>query len=81
MQVCVGLIMIAACTMQVSFLLIGQKGLGIYISSGIGPPVDWRIVQMLCQRRRKTTNIAPTTLSAIQASSQSTFINEQPTCD
>jgi hypothetical protein len=34
-------------------------------------------------RRRITTNTAPTTLSAIQASSQTTFINEQLfiTCD
>jgi hypothetical protein len=29
------------------------------------------------QRRRKTTNTAPTTLSAMQAASQSTFLNEQ----
>jgi hypothetical protein len=36
----------------------------------------WRIVQILQQRQRKTTNTAPNTLSAVQASSQSTFINE-----
>jgi hypothetical protein len=40
-------------------------------------------VKILRQRRRKTTNTAPTTLSAIQAASQSPFINEQlySTCD
>jgi hypothetical protein len=44
---------------------------------------DWRIVQILRQRWRKTTNTAPTTLSAIRASSQSAIINEQfySTCD
>jgi hypothetical protein len=45
------------------------------IYSGFGPCFGWWIVQILRQRRRKTTNIAPTTLSAIQASSQFTFIN------
>ncbi len=33
------------------------------------------IMQILRQCRRKTTNTAPTTLSAIQAASQSNFIN------
>jgi hypothetical protein len=40
-------------------------------------PIGWRIVQILRQRRRKTTNTAPTTLSAIQAASFFTFINAQ----
>jgi hypothetical protein len=46
-------------------------------------PIGWRIVQILRQRRGTTTNTAPTTPSAIQAASQSTFINEQlySTCD
>ncbi len=48
-------------------------------------PTGWRIVQILRQRRGKTTNTAPTTLSfsAIQAVRQSTFITEQlySTCD
>jgi hypothetical protein len=46
-------------------------------------PIGWRIVQILRQRRRKTTNTAPTTLSAIQTASQSTLINEllYSTCD
>ncbi len=42
------------------------------ISSGIGPcmlPIGWRIVQMLRQRQRKTTNAESVTLSAIQAAS------------
>jgi hypothetical protein len=48
------------------------------ISSGIGPCFfGWRIVQILRQRRRKTTNTAPTTLSAKQAASQSTLNNAQ----
>jgi hypothetical protein len=34
-------------------------------------------VQILCQHQRKITNTAPTTLSAVQAASQSTFINAQ----
>jgi hypothetical protein len=40
-------------------------------------------VQILRQSKRKTINIAPTTLNAIQASSQSTFISEElfSTCD
>jgi hypothetical protein len=43
----------------------------------------WLIVEILRQRWGKTTNTAPTTFSAIQAASQSTFINEQiySTCD
>jgi hypothetical protein len=52
----------------------------LIISSGIGPCfpcIGWRIVQILRQRRRKTTNTATTTLSAIQAASQSTFVNTQ----
>jgi hypothetical protein len=40
-------------------------------------------VQILRQRQGKTANTAPTILGAIQAASQSTFINEQiySTCD
>jgi hypothetical protein len=44
--------------------------------SALAVPIGWRIVKILCQRRRKTTNTMQTTLSAIQAASQ-TFINEQ----
>jgi hypothetical protein len=46
-------------------------------------PIGWRIVQILRQRRGKTTNTAPATLNAIKEASQSTFINEQfySTCD
>jgi hypothetical protein len=36
-------------------------------------PIGWRIVQILRQRRRKSTNTAPTTLGAIQTSSKSTL--------
>jgi hypothetical protein len=35
-------------------------------------PVGWKIVQILRKCRRKTTNIVPTTVSAIQTASQST---------
>jgi hypothetical protein len=34
----------------------------------------WRIVQILRQRQRKMTNTGPTIPSAVQASSQPTFI-------
>ncbi len=63
---------------QVSLLLIGQQGLGHFFR-WYQPllPIDWRIVQILRQQRRKTNNKAPTALSALQAVSQSTFINEQ----
>jgi hypothetical protein len=36
-------------------------------------PIGWRIVQILRQRRRKSTNSAPTILNAIQTSSKSTL--------
>jgi hypothetical protein len=49
------------------------------LSSDIGPslPIGWGNVQILRQRRRKTTNAATTILGAIQAASESNFINEQ----
>jgi hypothetical protein len=55
---------------QVSLLLIGQQ-------VSVLLPIGWRIVQILRQHRRKTTNIAPATLSAIQEETQFTFINAQ----
>ncbi len=83
MRVCVGFIMLAACTVLNPGLNPGF--LASYWSAGSGHffryrpllPIGWRIVQILRQRRRKTTNTAPTTLTAIQASSQSTLINAQ----
>jgi hypothetical protein len=70
--------MFAECTIvQVSLLLIGQQGLGHFFRYRLLFPIGWRIVQILRQRRRETTNTAPTTISAIQAASKSTFINEQ----
>ncbi len=60
-----------------SLLFIGQQGLGDFFSYRSLLPIGWRIVQILRQRRRKTTNTAPTILSAIQAESKSTFISEQ----
>ncbi len=71
MRVCVGLIILAACIWVPAS----------YLSAGFGklPQVSAlasrRIAQILRQRWRKTTNAAPTTLSAIQAASQSSLIN------
>ncbi len=42
---------------QVPLLLIGQQGLGHFIRFRPLLPIGWRIVQILRQRRRKTTNI------------------------
>jgi hypothetical protein len=62
---------------RVSLLLIGQQDLGHFFGYRPLLPIGRRIVQILCQRWRKTANTAPTTLSAIQASSQSSFVNER----
>jgi hypothetical protein len=68
---------------QVSLPLIGQQDLVDFFRYRPLLPIGWQIEKILCQHRRKTTNTAPTTLNAIKASSQSTFINEQLnfTCD
>jgi hypothetical protein len=68
---------------QVSLLLIGQQNLVDFIRYRPLLPIGWQILQILRQRRGKTTNTAQSTLSAIQAASQSTFIKEQlySTCD
>jgi hypothetical protein len=58
-------------------LLIGQQGLVGFFRYLPLIPIGWSIVQILRQRCRKTTNAAPTNLSAIQASSQSTSTNKQ----
>jgi hypothetical protein len=62
---------------QVSLLRIGQQGLVDFFWHRPVLPIGWRIVQILRQRRRITTNTAPTNLRVIQASSQSTSVNEQ----
>jgi hypothetical protein len=62
---------------QVSSLLIGQQDLVNFFSNRPLLPSGWWIVQILRQRREKRKNKLPTTLSAVQAASQSTFINEQ----
>ncbi len=49
---------------QASLLLIGQQGLGDFFRYRPLLPIGWRIVQILCNRQRKTTNTAPTTLNA-----------------
>jgi hypothetical protein len=68
---------------EVSLLLIGQQGLGHFFRHRSLLPIGWRIVQILRQRWMKMTNAAPTNLSAIQAASQSTFVNAllYYTCD
>jgi hypothetical protein len=44
---------------QASLLLIGHQGLVDFFSYQPLLPIDWRIVQILRQRQRKTTNTAP----------------------
>jgi hypothetical protein len=73
MRVNVGLIML-----QVSLLLIaiGHRGLEFLQASELAS--FWlEDVHILRQRPGKTSNIAPTTLSAKQAASHSTSINAQ----
>jgi hypothetical protein len=62
---------------EVSLLLIGHQGLGHFFRYRPLLPFGWRIVKILRQLQRKATNTVPTTLSAIQAASQSTFIDRQ----
>ncbi len=50
--------------LQVSLLLIGQQGLVDFLRYRPLLPIGLRIAQILHQRRRKTTNTAPTILSA-----------------
>jgi hypothetical protein len=54
-------------------LCIGQQSLGDFFRYWPLLPLGWRIVQILRQRRRKTTNTAPIIVSAMQAASQSNF--------
>jgi hypothetical protein len=71
MPVCVGLTILAAGFLDSYWSAARFLKVSAFASHG------WRIVQILRQLRGTTTNTAPTTLSAIQAASQSTFINEQ----
>jgi hypothetical protein len=68
---------------QVSLLLISQQVLEHFFRYRSLLPIGWKIVQILRQRQRKTTNTLPTNFSAIQAASQSFFIDEKlySTCD
>ncbi len=52
---------------QVSVPLIGQQGLEDLFRYLPLRPISWKIVQILRQHRRNTTNTALTTLGAIQA--------------
>ena len=54
---------------QISLLLIGQQDLGHFFRYRPLFPIGWRIVQILRQRRRKTTNAESATLGAIQKAS------------
>jgi hypothetical protein len=51
---------------QLSLLFICQQGMGHFFRYWPLLPIGWRIVQVLRQRRRITTNTAPTTLSVIK---------------
>jgi hypothetical protein len=64
---------------QVSLLLIGQQGFERFFKYRPFPCLS---LEML-HRRRKMTNTVLTTFNALQAASQSTFINTQlySTCD
>ncbi len=59
-------------------LLDGQQGLVDFFMYRPLLPIGWGIEQILRQRRKKTTNTAPTSLSAVQVASQFILINEQP---
>ncbi len=47
---------------RLTWFLIGQQGLVQFFRYRPLIPIGWRIVQISCRCRRKTTNIAPTTL-------------------
>ncbi len=70
MRVNVGLIMLSACTgrylVHVFLFLIGRQVLGHFFRYKPLLPIGWRIVQISRHHRKKTTNAAPTTYSAIQ---------------
>ncbi len=72
MRVYVDLIVSGMYLVQVSLLLIGDQ----VCDTSDRPllPIGWMTVQIVCQRQRKITNTAPTTLGTIQTASQSTFI-------
>jgi hypothetical protein len=55
---------------QVSLLSIGQQGFGHLFGYRPLLPIGLRIVQILRQRRRKTTNTSPTTLTVLQYKQQ-----------
>jgi hypothetical protein len=58
-------------------LLISQQDLGHFFTYQPLLPIGLRIVQILHQFQKKTTNTVPTTLGAIQAASHPLFINKQ----
>ncbi len=64
LQVQLGLV-VGVYLVQVSLLLVAQQDLADFFRYRPLLPIGWKIVQILRQRRRNTTNTAPTTFSAI----------------
>jgi hypothetical protein len=57
---------------QFSLLFISRHSLQDFFRNRPLLPIGWRIVQILRQHQRKTTNTVPNILGAIQAARQST---------
>jgi hypothetical protein len=62
---------------QIFLLLIGQQGLADFFRYRALLPLAGGLCKFHANSGGKKTNTMPTTLSAIQAASQSDFINEQ----
>ncbi len=68
--------------MRVLHCLNNVSASGVYFGTSLQVyralvPIGWRIVQILLQRQRKAINSAPSTLSAMQAAIQFSFIHAQ----
>jgi hypothetical protein len=73
-RVCVGLIMLGGVYLvRFSFFFICQQGLGHFFRYRPLLPIGWRIVQILRQRWRKTTNTKPTILKCNTSSKPINF--------
>jgi hypothetical protein len=74
MGVSVGLTKLLACVLSQGFLAFNcSAGFGTFLQVSLAGG----LCKLLRQRRRKTTNTVPSTLSAVQAASQSPFINSK----
>jgi hypothetical protein len=69
--------MLAACTLSRFADSYWSARFGTFLQVSALLLTDWRTVQILRQRQKKMTSTAPTTLSAMQAASKSTFTNAQ----